>query len=129
MKKLLKIIFATGLFFLNTLSLKASSVGIIPDDGKYATGDYDLNDFMLLAINASNLILRFVGTLALLMFVYGGLTFLLSAGNSEQIAKGKKILIAAVIGIVIVLTSFVIIQFALKSVGIVWNGELIPTQK
>lgn len=129
MKKLLKIIFATGLFFLNTLSLKASNVGIIPDDGKYATGKYGLNDFMLLAINVSNLILRFVGTLALLMFVYGGLTFLLSAGNSEQITKGKKILIAAVIGIIIVLTSFVIIKFALKSVGIDWNGELITTQK
>lgn len=124
MKKLFKIFFASSLFFLNTLSLKASNVGILPGAG-YEKGDYDLNDFMLLAINVSNLILRFVGTLALLMFVYGGLTFLLSAGNSAQVDKGKKILIAAVIGIVIVLTSFVIIQFALKSVGIQWSGELI----
>ncbi len=124
MKKLLKIIFATSLFFINTISLKA--VGILPGtEAQYTTGDYGLNDFMLLAINVSNLILRFVGTLALLMFVYGGLTFLLSAGNSEQVAKGKKIIIAAVIGIVIVLTSFIIIQFALKSVGVTWNGGLI----
>jgi hypothetical protein len=124
MKKLFKLIFSASLFFLHALSLKAA--GILPEAG-YSDGDYGLNDFMLLAINVSNIILRFVGTLALLMFVYGGLTFLLSAGNNEQVAKGKKILIAAVIGIVIVLTSFVIIQFALKSVGINWDGGLIPT--
>jgi len=124
MKKLFKLIFSASLFFLHALSLKAA--GILPEAG-YSDGDYGLNDFMLLAINVSNIILRFVGTLALLMFVYGGLTFLLSAGNNEQVAKGKKILIAAVIGIVIVLASFVIIQFALKSVGINWDGGLIPT--
>ncbi len=124
MKKLLKIIFVASLLLLNSASLKAA--GILPgDETKYTTGDYDLNDFMLLFINVSNLILRFVGTLTLLMFIYGGLTFLLSAGNSEKITKGKKILIAAIIGLVIVLASFVIIQLALKSVGIKWNGELI----
>ncbi len=98
---------------------------INPNDPGYSEGDYELDDFMRIAINVSNLILRFVGSLALLMFIYGGFTFLLSGGSSDKVSKGKNILVAAVIGLVIVFSSFLIIKFALKTVGVEWNGQVI----
>jgi hypothetical protein len=85
-------------------------------------GNYSLDDFTLLAINASRIVMGFVGTLALLMFVYGGVLYLVSAGSSETVKKATNILIAAIIGLVIVFTSFIIIKFVLKSMGIEWNG-------
>lgn len=92
------------------------------EDPKYAQGNYDLDDMVLLAIRASRIILGVVGSLALLMFVYGGLMFLISSGSSEKVGKAKNILIAATIGLVIVFASFVIIRLVLDTMGISWDG-------
>lgn len=89
----------------------------------YQGGNYTLDDFTLLAIRISKWVLGIVGSLSLLMFVYGGVMFLISAGNSQSIDKAKKILLAAVIGLIIVFSSFLIIKFVLKGMGIDWNGK------
>lgn len=86
-------------------------------------GDYDLNSFIQLAINISRWILGIVGSLTLVMFIYGGFTFLISAGSSTKTEEAKKIIVAAIVGLLIVLASFLIIKFVLGSMGINWNGE------
>ena len=91
-------------------------------------GDYGVNDFIVLAIKVSSWVLGIVGSLALIMFIYGGFMFLISAGSAEAVGKAKKIITAAVIGLVIVFASYLIIQFVLKSLGLNWNGQIaIPT--
>ncbi len=101
----------------------AQLVNIAPNG--YRTGNYKLNDFIELVIRASDLILRFVGSLALLFFIYGGLMFLLSSGSTEQVSKAKGIIKAAVIGLILVFVSFLIISFVLRALGIDWDGSLI----
>ncbi|HMB65833.1 MAG TPA: pilin [Patescibacteria group bacterium] len=54
-----------------------------------------------------------VGSLALLMFVYGGFIWMLAAGNSERVEKGKNILFWATIGLVVIFTSYVIVHFVI----------------
>lgn len=51
-------------------------------------------------------ILGIVGSLALLMFVFGGLTWMTSSGNAEKVAKGKNIIVWAAIGLVIVFFAY-----------------------
>lgn len=93
---------------------------------KYNTGNYDLNDMLQLFVTASNWILGIVGSLTLVMFIYGGLLFLTSSGSSEQVSKAKKVLIAAIIGLAIVFASYLIIKFVLGSLGIDdWSGTKI----
>lgn len=87
--------------------------------GCQATGDCELNDFVKLFSNYSTMVLTFVGSLALVMVIYGGVVMLISAGNSEKVTQGKQILISAVIGIIITFSSYMIIQFALESLGVV----------
>ncbi len=89
----------------------------------YAQGDYTLDDILAVAIGASRWILGIVGSLALIMFIYGGFTFLISAGSSDKIGQAKKIIIAAVIGLIIVFTSYLIIKFVLSSLGLDWQGN------
>ncbi|MDD5031554.1 MAG: pilin [Patescibacteria group bacterium] len=91
---------------------------IIPDGGKKATGNYELNDFVLLLVNVSQWILGIVGSLALLMFIYGGLMFIISSGSSEKVTQAKEIIVGAVIGLVVVFTSYMIIQFTMGALGI-----------
>jgi len=50
-----------------------------------------------------------VGSLALLMFIYGGITWMTSGGNDEKIKKGKQILVWATLGIVTIFTSYSIL--------------------
>lgn len=62
-------------------------------------------------------ILSIVGSLALLMFIYGGFTWMLSGGNAEGVKKGRDILMWASIGLVIIFTSYAIISFIFKALG------------
>lgn len=93
------------------------------------TGDCELNDFMRVIIQASEMILGIVGSLALLMFIYGGVMFLVSAGNSEKVTQARQIIIGAVIGLVIVFSSYMIIQITMDALGVerarggLWAGS------
>ena len=48
-----------------------------------------------------NGVLGIVGSIALVMFIYGGFNWMTAAGNMEKVQKGKDILIWAAIGLVI----------------------------
>ena len=54
--------------------------------------------------------LGFLGLLAVIMVIYGGITYVASAGNDEAVGKAKKIIMYALIGIVIILLSFVVVK-------------------
>lgn len=51
------------------------------------------------------------GSLALLMFIYGGFTWMLSAGNSEKVTKGKNTLVWASIGLIVIFSSYAMVRF------------------
>ncbi len=60
-------------------------------------------------------LLGIVGVLALAMFVYGGITWMISGGSSEKIEQGKKTIVWAVLGLAIVFFSYAILDFILKT--------------
>lgn len=116
------------------------SAGILPEAGGEPTtdcpdptycGNYELNDFMLLAVNIARWILGIVGSLSLVMFIYGGFMFLISGGSADSVQKAKKIILAAVIGLIIVFCSWLIIRFVLKTLNpnINWTGQELIVNK
>ncbi len=117
----------------NTASVDCS---IPANQNSRACGKYNLNDLMNIVIRISQIILGITGSLALLAFVYGGFMFLISAGSSERITQAKQIIIGAVIGMVIVFSSYLIIKFTLQALGVQsynnWNqpesfrGNVVP---
>ena len=64
-----------------------------------------------------NVVLGVTGSLALVMFIFGGLTWMTSAGNSERVSKGKNILIWATIGLVIIFSAYALVKFVFTSIG------------
>jgi len=78
-------------------------------------GDCKLEDFTKLAVEASRFIFGITGSLALLMFAVGGFWWLTAAGTAERIEKGKKTLVAAVVGIIIIFGAWVIVNTLLAS--------------
>ncbi len=59
-------------------------------------------------------VLGFLGVLALALVVYGGFLWMTSQGNPEKIDQAKKVLKNAAIGLLIILTSFGITTFVLN---------------
>jgi len=63
-----------------------------------------------------NSALGIVGSLALLMFIYGGFVWLTSAGSSDKVTKGKNILVWATIGLVVIFMSYGATKFVLDKI-------------
>lgn len=60
-----------------------------------------------------------VGSLALVMFIYGGLVWMTAAGNEQRVKMGKDILIWATIGLIVIFTSYALVHFIIfKGLGL-----------
>ena len=70
--------------------------------------------------NIINFVLGFVGTIALVLFIYGGFTWMLSAGAPAKVKKGKDIIVWSIIGLFVVFTAYILVRFVIQGVtGIV----------
>jgi len=58
-------------------------------------------------------VLALVGVIFFLLLVYGGLLWMTARGNQENVTKAKELIIAAVIGLLIVLAAYAISQFVI----------------
>jgi len=63
-----------------------------------------------LIVNGIRLMLMFAGAIAVVFVIIGGYQYLASGGNDEIAEKGKKTLLNAVIGIIIIVLAYVIIN-------------------
>ncbi len=63
------------------------------------------------------IILFISGAVAVLFVVIGGATYLTAGGNDEQTAKAKKTITNALIGIVIIILSYVIVNVVVNLVN------------
>lgn len=64
-----------------------------------------------------HLLLLFTGSLAVLFVIIGGYFYITSGGNEQQAEKGKRTLINAVIGIVVILMSNAIVMVITNTIN------------
>lgn len=60
--------------------------------------------------------LSIVGSLALLMFVYGGVLWMTSRGDTKQVTKGKDTITWAVLGLVIIFASYTLVNALISGI-------------
>jgi|SRR5579885_3728921 len=61
--------------------------------------------------NVIDALLLFVGATSLFFIIYAGIRFVTSGGDPKQVASARQIMTYAIIGLIIVLSSFGIIFF------------------
>ena len=100
-------------FFAHT-SFAATSL-IDPSDNPSAISDATGGEssFKALAQTLLNYALSFLGFVATIMVIYGGVLYVTSAGDTANVDKAKNILLYAVVGIVLILLSFAIVNTVL----------------
>jgi len=74
----------------------------------------DLDDAFQTIINFTQILVALTGSVLILMFVYGGTMMIIGGAIKEEyITKGKDAIKAAVIGLVIVLGAWLVINFTI----------------
>ena len=102
-----KIILSTGGFL--TMSSSVLAAGI--------TNPLKANNFQqLIGIGIKGL-MGVVGSVALIMFIYGGIMWLISGGNPDQVKKGRQTIIWAVMGLVMIFSAYAILNFVFTILG------------
>lgn len=77
-----------------------------------------INDLIYLLIKRGAGLFPWLGIMAFAMFIYGGVTVILSFGNPEKVQHGKKILTAAVVGIIIAFGAYALVLFILEGLNV-----------
>ncbi len=132
MKKLSSLVFPLLLLIVLALPFIVSAAplldsGLIAEAQNCGDGGCSLNTFLKLGLNVASFILGIVGALTLLMFVYGGVTLLISGGSADKVKKGKDIILGSVVGLVIVFSSYMIVQFVTTNILQATFKDALPT--
>ncbi len=62
-------------------------------------------------------VLGVVGSLALVMFIYGGFIWMTASGNEQSVTKGKNIIMWAALGLVVIFSSYALVKFVIGAIG------------
>lgn len=87
------------------------AVGFTNPLGKTAT-------FSSFLVNVTRYLLGLVGFATMLAIVWGGIMYILSLGDDSRVQHAKKILLWAVIGLSVVVLSYVIIKTVSSLLGV-----------
>ncbi|MDP3985169.1 MAG: IPT/TIG domain-containing protein, partial [bacterium] len=106
------IIFAGGFLSLGTIQeARALDLGINAVDETIQLSSADPRVIIAGIIRTA---LGLLGIVTLIFILYGGFMWMTAGGETDKIDKAKRMLMNAVIGLVIILTSFAITQFVLN---------------
>ena len=84
-------------------------------------------DIPTIAGKAISTAMGVMGSLALIVFLYGGFRWLTAGGNSESIEAGTSAMIWATVGIFIIFASYAILQLVFETIGANQNQKLKAT--
>ena len=121
----MKRILAT-LVIVMTMSLMA--LPLITNAQNTAENLFDLNSAKAIGLGTNTplkstinaiiqVILGFLGLLAVIIILWGGFIWMTAMGDEEKTKKAKDLIIAGIIGIIIILAAFAIAQFVITNIG------------
>lgn len=93
----------------------------IAECGVGATNSNPDTKLMPTVQTAINVILSVVGVVAVVVLIVGGINFITSQGDTGKVAKARNTILYGVVGLIVALLSFAIVNFVLSSVF--GNGE------
>lgn len=68
-----------------------------------------------IAASVINVVLGFLGIVAVVIILLGGFKWMTAAGNEDKVEEAKKLISAGIIGLVIILAAFGIASYVIKS--------------
>ena len=105
-----------GILTLAVLLLPSVAFGQLTIDanlaGTFGLGDADLQETVIQIVQW---VLGLLGLIAVIMILYGGFVWITAGGNEDKVGQAKKIISAAVVGLIIVLLAWAIVTFVVNT--------------
>lgn len=64
-----------------------------------------------------NVLLFVVGIIAVIMIIWGGISYVLSAGAADKAKKSRDTIVYSVVGLIVAITAYAIVNFVFTNVG------------
>jgi len=112
MKKLILGLTTLAVLVVPTVALAQVNLNYSNPSGTFNLGSANLEDTVIKIVQW---VLTLLGLIAVIMILYGGFTWLTAGGNEEKVATAKKIISAAIIGLIIVLLAWAIVTFVVDT--------------
>lgn len=81
-----------------------------------AYGTSDTKDVRMIVVDVIKVILGFLGIIAVIIVFYAGYKWMMSGGNEETVSDTKKMLVAGLIGLVIILSAYILANFVIDQI-------------
>ncbi|MFA6588299.1 MAG: hypothetical protein WCT08_04465 [Patescibacteria group bacterium] len=120
MKKPNKYLFAT-LISLTVIALPAMALAVSFDTTFAGSLGFTSTDLKQTILNVVSFILGLLGLIALVVILYGVFSLATSGGNEDKTDTAKRLISSAVVGLIVVLLSWAIVNFVLKTTAQVTN--------
>lgn len=126
MKKIILILSITmalltpvGLTLTNPISTASADIKSKITEGKNSTGESsDTNrDIKTVIKNVTNMALFIIGVAAVIVIIYSGIQFIIAAGNPQTVSKAKTTLIYAIVGLVVAIMAYAIVNFVIDNLA------------
>ena len=91
----------------------SAAVGGINEGANAAKGDDQQTDLVANIQTITNTMLFVIGVVAVIMLIVGGFRYIFSGGSSQNTQAAKDTILYAVIGIVVALLAYAIVNFVL----------------
>lgn len=109
-KNIIWLIIVVAFLFFNTISLSFA----LELPNPLGTGDADKDPRIFIGRLIKG-ILGLSGSVALLMFVYGGTVYLTAQGENEKIQRAKNTIVWATVGLVVIFGSYAFLTYLFKA--------------
>ena len=88
---------------------------VMPDGSLGGSTDDAEGGLLGIVKNIINIIIGVVGIIAVVMMIMGGISFIISQGDSAKVTKARNTILYGVVGLVVALLAFAIVNFVLSS--------------
>lgn len=104
---------------MNLLTLFAENLNIqdqVEKGIKVGGGGDTVTNLDTMISNVLNWIFGIIGIVAVIMIIIGGFNMMISSGDPGKVKKGKDTILYGIIGLVIAILAFAIVNFVVKGV-------------
>ena len=84
--------------------------------------EYGSGGLAFLTLLVTNIILRFIGGIAVLLIIYGGIRMMMTVADENAHGEAKKIVMYACLGLVFVMATDAIVMYFLRLVQLAAGG-------
>ncbi len=77
-------------------------------------------------VTVVNVLLFLIGALSVIMIIYGGIRYVTSGGDQGAVTSAKNTILYAVVGLIIAILAYAVVNFVLTSFGVGGGGGEAP---